>query len=71
MLTLVTLLSFMSSDFCSSRAHGVDMVRAALVSFSRAQDKFGGVEVRRVVSTAPGLEAAAMASVVARCPNLL
>ena len=71
MLTLITLLNFMSADFCAARASGVDTVRAALVSFSKAQDRFGGAEVRRVVSTSPALEAAAVAAVVARCPNLL
>jgi hypothetical protein len=71
MLSLITLLNFMSTDFCASRAKGLSTAPAAFVAFSRAQDKFGGAEVRRVITTAPGVEAAAVAAVVAKCPNRL
>jgi hypothetical protein len=71
MLTLVTFLNFMSTDFCASRTKGMEVTRAAAVAFSRAQDRFGGSEVRRVVMTAPAIEAAALAAVVAKCPNRL
>ena len=70
-LTLVTLLNFVSADFCSSRANGTDMLKSVLIAYSRANDKFGGANVRRVITNAPALEVAAVASVTARCPHLL
>lgn len=70
-LTLLTLLNFVAADFCKSRYAGVDTLKSVLIAYSRANDKWGGSEVRRVISTAPGIEAAAVAIVVSKCPNQL
>ena len=70
-LTLVTLLNFVSADFCANRANGTDMLKSTLLAYSKANDKFGGANVRRVITNTPALEVAAIASVTARCPHLL
>jgi len=68
-LTLLTLLQFMSGDFCSSRARGVDTVKAVLIAYGKAADKYGAKEVNRVVEKSPGLQAAAVATVLTKCPT--
>ena len=70
-LTLLTLLNTVAVDFCANRAKGMDTLRAVLVSYSKANDKYGGSNVRRVVSTSPAIEASAIAIVATKCPNQL
>ena len=70
-LTLLTLLNFVATDFCSSRVRGMDTLKAVLVAYSKANDKFGGSNVRRVITNSPGLEAAAIAIAVSKCPGQL
>ena len=68
-LTLLSLLNFMAGDFCSSRARGVDTVKAVLISYGKAVDKYGAANVNRVVEKSPGLQAAAVATVLTKCPT--
>lgn len=68
-LTLLTLLNFVATDFCSSRLRGMDPLKSVLVAYSKANDKYGGSDVRRVVINSPGIEAAAIAIVVSKCPG--
>lgn len=70
-LTLITLLNFVATDFCSSKIRGMDTLKSVLVAYSKANDKFGGANVRRVVLNSPGLEAAAIAIAVSKCPGQL
>jgi len=70
-LTLVSLLNFVSGDFCASRDKGVDILKSVLLAYSRANDRWGGDNVRRVITNAPALEVAAIATVAARCPQHL
>ena len=70
-LTLLTLLNFVATDFCSSRLRGMDPLKSVLVAYSKANDKYGGSDVRRVVINSPGIEAAAIAIVVSKCPGQL
>jgi hypothetical protein len=70
-LTLITLLNFVATDFCSSKVRGMDTLKSVLVAYSKANDKFGGANVRRVVLNSPGLEAAAIAIAVSKCPGQL
>jgi hypothetical protein len=68
-LTLIALLNFVVTDFCVSRTKGVDTLKSVLVAYSKANDKFGGVNVRKVILNSPGIEAAAIALVVSKCPS--
>lgn len=70
-LTLLTLLNFVATDFCSSRLRGMDPLKSVLVAYSKANDKYGGSDVRRIVINSPGIEAAAIAIVVSKCPGQL
>ena len=70
-LTLVILLNFVSTDFCRNRAAGMDTLKATLIAYSKANDTFGGANVRRVINNSVGLEALAITTVVAKCPNYL
>ncbi len=70
-LTLITLLNFVATDFCSSKVRGMDTLKSVLVAYSKANDKFGGANVRKVVLNSPGLEAAAIAIAVSKCPGQL
>jgi hypothetical protein len=70
-LTLLTLLNFVATDFCSSKVRGIDTLKSVLIAYSKANDKFGGANVRRVVLNSPGLEAAAIAIAVSKCPGQL
>ena len=70
-LTLITLLNFVGTNFCVERTRGIDTLKSVLVAYSKANDKFGGSNVRRVVLNSPGIEAAAIAIAVSKCPNQL
>lgn len=70
-LTLLTLLNTVSADFCANRTKGMDTLRSVLVAYSKANDKYGGSNVRKVITTSPAIEAAAIAMVVSKCPNQL
>lgn len=70
-LTLLTLLNFVATDFCSTRMKGMDTIKSILIAYSKANDKFGGSNVRRVITNSPGLEAAAIAIAVSKCPGQL
>lgn len=70
-LTLLTLLNFVAVDFCSSRLRGMDTIKSVLIAYSKANDKFGGSNVRRLIINSPGLEAAAIAIAVSKCPGQL
>ena len=70
-LTLIALLNFVATDFCASRSSGYNTLKSVLLAYSRANDRFGGSNVRRVIADAPALEAAAIAVAATKCPNLL
>lgn len=68
-LTLISLLNFIAGDFCSSRQQGTDTLKSVLLAYSKANDKFGGSSVRKVISTAPNIEVPALAVVMTTCPD--
>ena len=70
-LTLIGLLNFVAGDFCAARAQGMDTLKSVLIAYSKANDKFGGINVRRVINQSPAIEVAALAVVATKCPNLL
>jgi len=70
-LSLLTLLNTVPADFCTHRSQGRDVIKAALIAYSNANDKYGGSSVRKVITESPGIEAAAIAVVVSKCPDKL
>lgn len=70
-LTLLTLLNTIATDFCELRKSGRPLLTSVLIAYSDANDKYGGKNVRRVISESFGIEAAALAAVVSKCPDQL
>ena len=68
-LTLLSLLNFIAGDFCSAHNQGTDTLKSVLIAYSKANDKFGGQNVRKVISGAPNIEVPALAVVMTTCPD--
>ena len=48
-LTLLTLLNYVGDNFCEYRNLGHDNYKSLLLSYSDASDKFGPLEVKRLL----------------------
>lgn len=72
-LTLASLLSTMSVDFCAIMEKENDVVKSTLLAYSKANQKYGTDNVIRVVAEANPIElrALALSNVVTKCPNKL
>ena len=72
-LTLASLLSTMSVDFCAIMEKENDVVKSTLIAYSKANQKYGPDNVIRVVTEANPIElrALALSNVVTKCPNKL
>ena len=70
-LTLSTLLSTVAVDFCKHRNDGKEVLPAVLLAYSAANDKYGGENVRKVISKSSNIEVQAIAQVVSKCPDKL
>ena len=53
------------------RDEGNDTLKSVLLAYSYANEKYGGTEVRKIIKDSVGIEAAALAAVVTKCPNHL
>ena len=72
-LTLTTLLNTMSVEFCTIMDKEKDYLKSTLIAFSKAQDKYGSENVRKVISEANHvqLKTVAVTSVATKCPDKL
>lgn len=70
-LTLATLLNTIATDFCELRRNDTSLLTSVLISYSNANDKYGGENVRRVINESIGIEPLAVAAVVSQCPEQL
>jgi len=72
-LTLTTLLNTMSVEFCTVMDKEKDYLKSTLIAFSKAQDKYGSENVRKVISEANHvqLKTLAVTSVATKCPDKL
>jgi hypothetical protein len=72
-LTLTTLLNTMSVEFCTIMDKEKDYLKSTLIAFSKAQDKYGSENVRKVISEANHvqLKTLAVTSVATKCPDKL
>ena len=48
-LTLLTLLNYVGDNFCEYRNVGHDNYKSLLLSYSDASEKFGPLEVKKVI----------------------
>ena len=70
-LTLSTLLSTVAVDFCKHRNDGKEVLQSVLLAYSNANDKYGGENVRNLISKSSNIEVQAVAQVVTKCPDKL
>ena len=68
-LTLLTLLNFVGDNFCEYRNLGYDNYKSLLLSYSDASEKFGPLEVKKVIEESDNFKVAAIAIAAIKCPQ--
>ena len=68
-LTLLTLLNFVGNNFCEYRDVGHDNYKSLLLSYSDASDKFGTLEVKKIIEKSDNFKVAAVAIAAVKCPQ--
>ena len=68
-LTLLTLLNFVGDNFCEYRNVGHDNYKSLLLSYSDASEKFGPLEVKKVIAKSDNFKVAAIAIAAIKCPQ--
>ena len=56
-LTLLTLLNYVGDNFCEYRNLGHDNYKSLLLSYSDASNKFGPLEVKKVIEKSENFKA--------------
>ena len=60
-LTLLTLLNYVGDNFCEYRNLGHDNYKSLLLSYSDASNKFGPLEVKKVIEKSDNFKVTAVA----------
>ena len=68
-LTLLTLLNYVGDNFCKYRDVGHDNYKSLLLSYSDASNKFGPLEVKKVIEKSENLKVAAVTIAAIKCPQ--
>ena len=68
-LTLLTLLNFVGDNFCEYRNLGHDNYKSLLLSYSDASNKFGPLEVKKVIEKSDNFKVTAVAIAAIKCPQ--
>ena len=68
-LTLLTLLNFVGNNFCEYRNVGHDNYKSLLLSYSDASEKYGPLEVKKVIEESENFKVAAIAIAAIKCPQ--
>ena len=68
-LTLLTLLNYVGDNFCEYRTLGHDNYKSLLLSYSDASNKFGPLEVKKVIEKSDNFKVAAVAIATIKCPQ--
>jgi len=68
-LTLITLLNYVGDNFCEYRNLGHDNYKSLLLSYSDASNKFGPLEVKKVIEKSENFKVAAVAIAAIKCPQ--
>ena len=68
-LSLVTLLNFVGDNFCEYRNLGPDNYKSLLLSYSDASEKYGPLEVKKVIEKSENFKVAAVAIAAIKCPQ--
>ena len=70
-LTLLTLLNFVGDNFCEYRTIGHDNYKSLLLSYSDASEKFGPLEVKKIIENSDNFKVAAIAIAAIKCPQYI
>ena len=70
-LTLLTLLNYVGDNFCEYRNLGHDNYKSLLLSYSDASNKFGPLEVKKVIEKSENFKVTAVAIAAIKCPQHL
>ena len=68
-LTLLTLLNHVGNNFCEYRNLGHDNYKSLLLSYSDASNKFGPLEVKKVIEKSNNFKVAAVAVAAVKSPQ--
>ena len=68
-LTLLTLLNYVGNNFCEYRDVGHDNYKSLLLSYSDASNKYGSLEVKKVIEESDNFKVAAVAIAAVKCPQ--
>ena len=68
-LTLLTLLNYVGDNFCEYRNLGHDSYKSLLLSYSDASNKFGPLEVKKVIEKSENFKVTAVAIAAIKCPQ--
>ena len=68
-LTLLTLLNYVGDNFCEYRSIGHDNYKSLLLSYSDASNKFGPLEVKKVIENSENFKVTAVAIAAIKCPQ--
>ena len=68
-LTLLTLLNYVGDNFCEYRDLGHDNYKSLLLSYSDASNKFGPLEVKKVIEKSENFKVTAVAIAAIKCPQ--
>ena len=68
-LTLLTFLNFVGDNFCEYRNVGHDNYKSLLLSYSDASEKFGILDVKKVIENSDNFKVAAIAIAAIKCPQ--
>ena len=68
-LTLLSLLNYVGNNFCEYRDIGHDNYKSLLLSYSDASEKYGPLEVKKVIEKSDNFKVAAIAIAAIKCPQ--
>ena len=68
-LTLLTLLNYVGNTFCEYRNLGHDNYKSLLLAYSDASNKYGSLEVKKVIEKSDNFKVAAIAIAAIKCPQ--
>lgn len=70
-LTLMALLNSVATDFCNYRNQNYNVLKSALLAYSDVNQKYGSVNVKKVIEKSDNIKVLAVATVATKCPTQL
>ena len=68
-INFTTLLNYVGDNFCEYRNLGHDNYKSLLLSYSDASNKFGPLEVKKVIEKSENFKVTAVAIAAIKCPQ--